>query len=246
MAGGFRVLWRVVRQPFDDYRRGLLACLPRAEPGRSALIVVAAAVGWWVYVPVHELLHAAGCWLAGGEVTRLEIDAWYGGALLQRVFPFVAVGSAYAGQLTGFDTRGSDLIYLCTDLLPFTLTVGLGVPALRRVPGVRRGWLACTGFGATIPVAYAPFVSLTGDFYEIGSIVVTRLVALGAPGFDLTRWRSDDVLKLAGTLFADGGGGAADALGIAASALLGTVLAFATYAAGAACSGLYGRRHVGD
>jgi len=136
-------------------------------------VMVGLAVGWFVYVPIHELLHAAGCVLTGGEVTRLEIDALYGGGLLAGVFPFVSVGSEYAGQLTGFDTGGSDLVYLATDLLPFVLTVYPGVWAVRRF-GLTG---AALGFGFFLPFALAPFVSLTGDAYEIGSIIVTQVPA---------------------------------------------------------------------
>ena len=41
---------------------------------------------------LHELLHAAACLAAGGEVTRLEIAPQYGGGLMARVFPFVVSG----------------------------------------------------------------------------------------------------------------------------------------------------------
>src|SRR5207344_3373896 len=98
--------------------------------GRLAILIVAAALTWWIYVPIHELAHAFGCLAGGGAVTRLEIDPLYGAAWLQRVFPFVAVGSDYAGQLTGFDTRGNDLTYLLTDFLPFVGTIAVGVPLL--------------------------------------------------------------------------------------------------------------------
>jgi hypothetical protein len=80
------------------------------------MVVIASSLllSWWVYVPIHELAHAWGCLLAGGEVTRLEIDWIYGASLLARVFPYVTVGSEYAGRLSGFDNRGSDLTYLVT------------------------------------------------------------------------------------------------------------------------------------
>jgi len=133
--------------------------------------VLGLALGWWLYVPIHELLHAYGCLWTGGEVTRLEIDALYGGAWLAEALPFVEVGSEYAGQLTGFDTRGSDAIYLATDLAPFLLTVFPGVWALRRFGG--RG--QAVRFGLVLPLALAPFLSVTGDAYEIGSILVTQL-----------------------------------------------------------------------
>jgi hypothetical protein len=154
--------------------RDLLAGLDlNLEKGVMALAWIGAGLvaGWFVYVPVHELAHAAGCVAAGGRVTRLEIDAVYGAALLQRVFPFVAVGSDYAGQLTDFDTGGSDLTYLATDLAPFLFTLFPGVWWLRRAARRRRPFL----FGAALPWALAPFVSLTGDAYEIGSLAAVHL-----------------------------------------------------------------------
>ena len=208
----------LLRLPLDDY----LAALDPLLRGRSwvaALAAVAAAgAAWWIYLPAHELLHALGCVAGGGTVSRLEIDAMYGAAWLQRVFPFVVVGSRYAGQLTGFDTHGNDLTYLLTDALPYALTILIGVPAFRaagrRPPGIGQALL----FGAALPVALAPFISLAGDYYEMGSIVVSRLVAALVPGFAPERWRSDDL------------------------ALLGIALAFLTYAAGLAWSRWLERR----
>jgi hypothetical protein len=226
----------LVLLPVDDY----VAALTRFASGwrwpRLALLIAAAALSWWVYVPVHELAHAFGCMLGGGSVSRLDIDPLYGAALLQRVFPFVSVGSEYAGQLTGFDWRGNDWIYLLTDFLPFVGTILIGVPMLR---GAGRPALRPTAqallFGAAIPVAFAPFMSLTGDYYEMGSILVSRVASWIDAGLVLTRWRSDDLFKLAGQLFGtDGTGTAVDALGLALSFLVGAALAFGTYALGAA------------
>ena len=87
------------------------------------LLLVIALGGWILYVPIHELLHAAGCLALGGRVDELEIQAMYGGALLERVFPFVRAGGEYAGRLTGFDTGGSDLVYLATVATPFLLSL---------------------------------------------------------------------------------------------------------------------------
>ncbi|MGH7789523.1 MAG: hypothetical protein ACRERC_21810 [Candidatus Binatia bacterium] len=229
-----RPVIRFLRLPVDDYLAALELFIRRFRWPHLAALAAAAVFSWWIYVPIHELLHAAGCRLGGGSVTRLEIDPIYGAALLQPFFPWVAVGSEYAGQLTGFDTGGSDLTYLLTDFLPFVLTIIIGVPLLRAAGGWRgTGLTQALLFGAALPVALAPFVSLTGDFYEMGSILVSRLVARGDPGFAVDRWRSDDVFKLIGELFGAGGsGGLADAAGIAASLLLGSMLAFATYAAG--------------
>lgn len=222
-------------QPIRDYLAALDRCLTDRRWWALPVMLVAAVVGWFVYVPIHELLHAFGCIATGGTVTRLEIDAIYGATFLQRFFPWIAVGSEYAGQLTGFDTHGNDLIYLATDLAPFLLTVGLGVPLL--LASARAAWplwLRCIAAGAAIPVAYAPFISLTGDYYEMGSIVVSRLVAWCTPGFDVAIWRSDDLFKLAGQLV-ERGAGAGDALGVAAAVVVGAGLAFGTYALGHLC-----------
>jgi uncharacterized protein (DUF2062 family) len=186
-------------------------------------------------VPVHELLHVAGCLLGGGEVTRLEMSPLYGAAFLRRIFPFIAVGSDYAGQLTGFDTKGNDLTYLLTDFLPFTLTILIGVPLLRSAARERERPLAAwLKMGAAIPIAFAPFISLTGDYYEMGSILVSRAVSLAVPGFALERWRSDDLLKLAGELLAAQDASLFDAAGVGLALLAGAVLALVTYGVGCA------------
>jgi hypothetical protein len=232
-----RTLIGLFRLPLDDYTIALGPLGDGFRPARVVVLVAAAAVSWWVYVPIHELAHALGCIAGGGTVTRLEIDPFYGAAWLQRIFPFVAVGSDYAGQLTGFDTGGSDLTYLLTDFLPFVLTILVGVPLLRMAARMRPGLRQAAVFGASLPLAMAPFTSLVGDYYEMGSIIVSRAVSWIVAGFDLERWRSDDLVKLAGELFS-AGGGAGDAAGLTVSTIVGVVLAFATYAAGAVWSSL--------
>ena len=234
---------RFLRAPLDDYMAGLDSLMPGASWWTPALVLVAAAMSWWVYVPIHELAHAVGCLATGGEVTRLEIDAIYGAAWLQKMFPYVVVGSDYAGQLTGFDTHGSDLVYLATDLTPFLLTIIIGVPLLRKAATLRHS-AGALAFGAAIPVAFAPFISLTGDFFEIGSIVVSRLVAvLGGPPVE--RWRSDDAFLLVSRLV-DTDGGWLDWTAITAAALVGLFAALALYAAGGVFSSLIGVDVAGD
>ncbi|HEX3529997.1 MAG TPA: hypothetical protein VH988_23300 [Thermoanaerobaculia bacterium] len=210
-----RVL-RFLLTPGTDVLNGLDRCLTRGF--RSLLLVFAGTLaGWWIYVPIHELLHAAGCAVTGGKVSRLEISAVYGGGLLARLFPFVVSGSDYAGRLSGFDTRGSDLIYLITDLAPFVLTFP-GVWLLRRTAAARQAVL----FGAALPFALAPFLSLTGDAYEIGSIVVTRV-----PPW--SRWqtlRGDDLLLKIEQM---GKLPEAPWAGLALAALLGLLWAFVTW-----------------
>ena len=156
--------------PFRELLRGLDAVLRSGV--RSLLLVgVGLLAGWWVYVPAHELLHAFGCWAAGGEVSRLEIDPIYGAAWLARLFPFVASGGTYAGRLSGFDTRDSDWIYLVTDLAPFALAIFPGFWWLRR--SARSG--NAVAFGAALPAAFAPLLSLSGDAYEMGALAVVHL-----------------------------------------------------------------------
>lgn len=176
---------------FLDAFYGLDHCLGRGYRG-LVLALLGMAVGWWVYVPLHELLHAAACLAAGGEVTRLEIAPQYGGGLLALIFPFVVSGGEYAGRLSGFDTHGNDLIYLATDFGPFLLTLFPGVWLLRRAGAAGRPLL----FGLALPFALAPFLSLPGDAYEIGSILVTQL-----PAWDASL-RGDDVVKKAQELAA--------------------------------------------
>lgn len=217
--------------PVLDYTAALEAAFPIFKPSSVIVIIIAAGLTWWVYVPIHELLHAYGCIWSGGEVTRLEIDAAYGAAWLQQFFPFVAVGSEYAGQLTGFDTRGSDLTYLATDFLPFVLTILIGVPLLRSAIGDKRPLRAALKLGVAMPIAFAPFISITGDYYEMGSIIVSRATSLFVSGFDLQRWRSDDLFKLAGEL-QEGNGTLNDAFGLSAAFVVGAGLMFGTYAVG--------------
>ena len=198
-------------------------------------LLVGLLAGWWVYVPLHELLHALGCMAAGGTVSRLEIDPLYGGALLARVIPWVSSGSEYAGRLSGFDTRGSDVVYLVTDLAPFVLALFPGVWALRRAARARRPGL----FGAAAPFALAPLLSLTGDAYEIGSILVTRLAPWSGVA---TLLRGDDV----GVVFSRVAAAVPPPWGgFAAAVAAGVIWAWATYGLGAAVARALGEPALG-
>lgn len=221
------------RLPFADVLRGLDRCLDKGWPG-LAFVGMGLAAGWWVYVPVHELLHAFACLAAGGEVTRLEISEIYGGGLLSRIFPFVSAGSEYAGRLSGFDTRGNDWIYLATDLGPFVLTL-LGVWGMRRAAAARQPLL----FGAALPFALAPFLSLPGDAYEIGSILVTNLPPWSGDG----QLRGDDVFLKLEELAAAGPG--APWGGALLAVLAGILWAFLVYKAGDGIARLAGQDPVG-
>src|SRR5262245_19971637 len=171
------------------------AQVAQARRPTPALVIVllAGAVCWWAYVPVHELLHALGCWGTGGSVTKLEISQAYGGALLSRFFPFVVGGGEYAGRHSAFDTKGCDLIYLATDALPFLLSIVIGVPLLKACARAGRPAL----LGPALVLAMAPFYSLPGDYYEMGSIITTRAIT-ALPGVGsrppIAALRSDDVV----------------------------------------------------
>jgi len=228
----------LIKSPVTDYLDVLEVAVQR--PLDLLVILLWAALSWWIYVPIHELLHAYGCLWSGGEVSRLEISPWYGADLLQHWFPFVSSGSDYAGQLTGFDTKGSDLIYLITVLLPFVLTVVPGVPLLLWSARQSDGSKARMGLGLAIPVAYAPFASLTGDYYETGSIIVTRIAGWWSSGLSLERWRGDDLVLLAENMFFAGDTfAAADVVIVTAAALVGLAGAFLTYGLGRMAARLF-------
>jgi hypothetical protein len=195
-------------------------------------------LSWWVYVPVHELLHALGCIAGGGQVSRLDISPVYGAAFLKRFFPFISVGSEYAGQLKGFNTFGNDLTYLLTDFAPFVLTVVAGLPLLNCVSGRSAPVIRSIIFGAAVPVAFAPFISLTGDYYEMGSIIVSRAALLFFPGMQVQIWRSDDVLKLLRHFFSAGLLTPPNLCGVSLSFLAGAALIMATYWSGILFAGL--------
>jgi len=202
--------------PFRELFQGLDAVLRSGV--RSLLLVgVGLIAGWWIYVPAHELLHAFGCWAAGGEVSRLEIDPLYGADALARIFPFVSPGGAYAGRLSGFDTRGSDWIYWLTDLAPFALALFPGFWWLRKAARAGRAGI----FGAALPTACAPLLSLSGDAYEMGSLAVVHL-----PFWQGRRVLVGDDLGAKATEIA-GLGDPGLLAGVTLAALLGLLWAFA-------------------
>jgi len=225
-----RPLRRLLLAPLRDTLEGMDRAVARQGLWALPVLMLGLAMSWWLYVPLHELFHAWGCLAAGGSVSRLEIDENYGAAWLAGWFPYVTPGSDYAGRLSGFDTGGSDAIYLSTVFFPYLLTVLIGVPALNAAAKSARA--APLLFGAAVPWALTPFLSLTGDYYEIGSILVSGWLAPwlpDAPG----RWRGDDLLLLSNTLFGPtGDGNWADAAGMGAALLLGSLLALLTYLLG--------------
>lgn len=243
---------RFFRQPLDDVLASLERLVTVRNPSASMIAaLVAMFVTWFAYVGVHELLHAAGCKLAGGEVTKLEISSRYGGSLYAKKFPFVVTGSEYAGRLSGFDTHGSDLIYMSTVFGPFVLTVLFGVALVKLCTRRRRPVL----FGVAVVVGLAPFYNLQGDYFEMGSILVTRALSVltgqpaGPPLFE--KLRSDDIFKLLDSyvrrpeeLDLHGVAKRLAAAGVIfLSFVVDVLLAFGTYWLGHQVSRLYVRSH---
>lgn len=232
-----------MRAFFTEPFRDAITCLERlllegrALPGLM-FSTVALIATWFVYVPVHEMLHVTGCLVAGGSISRLDLAPQYGGTLLARVFPFVVSGGDYAGRLSGFDHKDSDLIYLATDFLPFALTILFGVPWMKACARRRRPVV----FGAAIVMGLAPIYNLPGDYYEMGSILMTRLAKTSGvlPGEAAMALRSDDIFRLIGEIFEHpenfglAGGLRKVVVGtvVIASLVTGVLLALATYHAG--------------
>jgi hypothetical protein len=229
-----------LRRPLDDVSRCMEQLIDAPRPVTAmALAFASMALTWFIYVPIHELLHVAGCLATGGSVSELEIQPEYGGHLLARVFDFVVVGGEYSGRLSGFDTHGSDFTYFATDIGPYLLSIFIGVPLLQLCTRARRPLL----FGPAIVIGLAPFYNFIGDYYEMASTLVTRLVTLfrgggNPPAFESLR--SDDVLSLI-SRFADspaelGLETSADVMAgavIVGASIIGSIaLAFATYLLG--------------
>lgn len=220
-----------------DTMRGLERSIESGLRGLAA-VALGMLVAWWIYVPIHELLHAAGCLWTGGSVDRLEIAPQYGGAILARIFPFVVSGGEYAGRLAGFDTGGSDWVYLATDFAPYLLSIFPGVWLLRRGARTASPLL----FGLALPVALAPFISLPGDAYEIGSLAVTQLPLWSDPAArELVR--GDDVFRVAAAI-AKGPAPAAAWVALGLSLAVGVVWAVATFALGGLVARLAGEGPV--
>lgn len=233
---------RIIRQPFDDMLCAMEPIMRVRSVWRSLVpMLLSMLITWFIYVPIHELLHVGGYVVAGGPIEEavLEIKPMYGGHILAKYFSFVEAGGPYAGRLREFK-RDDDFIYLATDFGPFILSVLFGVVLLRICAQRRRPLL----FGPAVVLGAAPFYNLPGDYYEMGSIMTTRTLTLlaGAPSQPprFSGLRSDDVFTLIGNLITDpaalglnsAGAIVFGALLIVVCIAVSVVLAFLTYAAG--------------
>ena len=179
-----------VRDGFRMAFRSLDQLMSRGKMIDVLWLTLSMIVAWFIYTPIHELLHVAGCRLTGGTVTELALAPEYGAHLLKKIFPFIHPESNYAGQLTGFTTP-SRLSYFVTDMLPYVLSL-FGLPVLHWATQKKWVWLAGLGY----LLAFIPFMSIPGDLYEAVSLYVSPFGELitypGLEGYLI----SDDVFLL--------------------------------------------------
>ena len=169
---------------------------------QMVLLIASMAVTWFIYVPIHELLHVAGCLITGGTVSELIMGREYGADFLKHIFPFITPQtSQYAGRLTGFVPSG-DFGYFITDISPFFLSIFPGTGLLLLFNRTRNLIFA----GPGLILGLAPFMNLTGDYFEMGTILSTRWIDLlfsGRPSNLIENYyllRSDDIFRLFGEI----------------------------------------------
>lgn len=223
--------------PIEDVLGGLEPLVRVKSPFRAlGPPMISVIVIWFLYVPPHEIYHVSGCLIAGGYVDRLEMSAIYGASYYAKIFPFIHTGSDYAGQLTGFDTHGSDFCFFVTDFMPYVMTLLFGVTCIKLSRRKRRPIL----FGIGVVIGLAPFYNIPGDYYEMGSTITTRVFSalngVGNPPL-YEGIRSDDIFKLWEFVFTKPGeigldGAKSIAIGvvlIGVSFVVDVLLAFCTY-----------------
>ncbi len=183
--------------PIFEVREGLVLAWKSLDKLMSsgkltdvAVLMVGLLAAWFIYTPIHELLHVAGCQWSGGSVSELALAPEYGAHLLKKIFPFITPDSEYAGQLTGFTTP-SVWSYVATDMMPYVLSLA-GLAVLKWSANKRFVWLAGLGY----LLAFIPFMSIFGDLYEAVSLFISPfgevLTYPGPEGYLI----SDDVFKL--------------------------------------------------
>ncbi len=185
-----------------DVGRHALTCFEALldKGGMKSLILSMAGLilFWHIYTPIHELLHVAACVAGGGTVEELALKPQYGGTLLQHFFPFITPESDYAGQLTGFQTPNY-LAYAFVDFAPYILSL-FGVTLFEYCRRKQRAML----FGLAMVLAFVPFMSIPGDYYEAVSLVTTQIAEASNPGLASGALISDDLFKSVGELSKNG------------------------------------------
>ena len=188
--------WMSVLFPIDAVNRAISLAFQTFEQivhasGVSGLfkVLLGLIVFWHLYVPLHEMLHVAGCFLVGGEVTSLSLKPQYGGVILNKFFSFVVPESEYAGRLSGFTTPGA-WGYAVVDFFPYSISL-FGVSLVMFCQKRTSAFL----LGPALILTFVPFMSIPGDYYEAVSLVTTRVASALNPGLGVDVLVSDDVFR---------------------------------------------------
>lgn len=190
----YGLLWEHLMQVVESLESG-----PNKSLTRKVMFLLWLILLWAIYVPIHELMHAFGCTVTGGEVQEIRLSVFFGGSLLEQWIPVFKADWSLGGRLSQFSTGGSDWVYLATDIFPYIPSILFGVWLLGM--GLRSNRQLVLALGLIL--ALAPILSIPGDYYEMGSIVITDLIKLiwGTPegsllanSIDLVR--SDDIILL--------------------------------------------------
>ena len=187
---------------------------------KLVILLLVFFVSFWIYVPIHELMHAFATFLVGGEVRELAIDATYGGVFFAKIFPFVVSESEYAGQLTDFTTPNK-FAYFIVDMFPYLLSLP-GVLLIRLAAKYKRLWLFSLGFLLML----VPITQIFGDFYEAASLGAGELMAMVNPSLNPQSILSDDMFKLVKSLYTNQGTNILAYVFVALSFILGLILAW--------------------
>ena len=179
---------------------------------------------WYGYVPIHELIHAGACLLCGGAVEELAIDSRYGGAWLAKIFPFVVADSDYAGQLTRFSVPNG-VAFAFVDLAPYALSL-FGVTLLE----VSRRHGSAALFSMGFLLAFAPVISVTGDYYEAASQLTSHVATSLDSDLPCGVLVSDDVFRLMNDLRESGTTGPTTVIFLVLGLLASVDLVLVTFA----------------
>ena len=184
------------------------------------ILLLVFLVSFWIYVPIHELMHAFGCMLTGGEVRELAIDATYGGKLFAKIFPFVVSESEYAGQLTDFTTPNK-FAYFIVDMFPYLLSLP-GILFIRLAAKKNYLWLFSLGFLLML----VPLTQIFGDFYEATSLGMGEVMTMFNSNLEADSIVSDDMFKLISSINENPESSILNYIFVGLSFILGLILAW--------------------